>query len=147
MANNKKEFKPNEVINGTWGEIWIDGEYMANCTAFKANINIKTTAVPMCGNLTEGEKLTGLERKGELKLHKVNSVIMKKYVNAVKAGRLPECTIISKLEDPDSLGAERVACYGCTFDKIALADWEVGKVGEESYSFNFRDEKLLDTIE
>lgn len=147
MGDKKKEFKPNEVINGTWGEIWLDGEYMANCTAFKAEINIKTTAVPMCQSLTEGEKLTGVERKGEVKFHKVNSLVMKKYVAALKEGRLPECTIISKLADPDSLGAERIAVYGCTFDKIALANWEVGKVGEESYGFNFRDEKLLDTID
>lgn len=142
----KKEFKPNEVINGTWGEVWVDGDYMANCTAFKAEITIKTTTVPMCQNLTEGEKLTGLERKGEVKFHKVNSLVMNKYLAAIKKGKLPEVTIISKLKDPDSAGAERVAVYGCTFDKVTLANWEVGKIGEESYGFNFRNEKLLDTI-
>lgn len=143
----KREYSPEQVINGTWGESWLDGDYLANVTALKAEINIKTTQIARVQSLVDGEKLTGLEYKGELKFHKVNSYVLKKYVKALREGRMPKCDIISNLKDPDALGAERVALYGCTFDKAILADWEAGKNLEESYSFTFQDYELLDTID
>ena len=46
----KKQINGKEVINGTWGEVWFDGEYMAEVTAFKAEVSIKTTAVARVQN-------------------------------------------------------------------------------------------------
>ena len=31
-----KKFKAEQVFNGTWGEAWLDGEYLAQVTALKA---------------------------------------------------------------------------------------------------------------
>lgn len=62
----------------------------------------------------------------------------------LKAGKAPSFTIITKIEDPDAIGAERIALYGCKFDKMILADWERKKVSEEAYSFTFEDWELLD---
>lgn len=143
----KKEFKANQVINGTFGEIWLDGEYIGQITAAKAELTAKTQQIEQCGTLVNGEKITGLEQKGELKMHKTTSMMIKKLAPKFQKGQMPECSIISKLADPDALGAERIALYGVTFDKATLLDWEAGKVGEETYSFNFRDFKLLDLID
>ena len=63
----------------------------------------------------------------------------------LKKGKSPNFTIISKIDDPDAIGAERVVMYNCKFDKMILADWERKKVSEESYSFTFEDWELLDT--
>jgi len=71
----KKSFKPSQVINGTWGEVWMDGEYLAQVKALKVEITIKTTAIGMVQTLREGQKMTGMELKGEIKLHKINSFI------------------------------------------------------------------------
>ena len=49
----KKSFKPSQVINGTWGEVWMDGEYLAQVKALKAEITIKTTAIGMVQTLRE----------------------------------------------------------------------------------------------
>jgi len=141
-----KEFKAEQVINGTWGEAWFEGEYLAQIMALKAEVTAKKTAIAMVQRLNEGQKMTGLEPKGEIKLHKINSTIMKKMSDCFKRGKMMTCTIISNLRDPDALGAERVALYGCLFDKLILADWEAGKMGEESYSFTFEDWELLQTI-
>lgn len=65
-----------------------------------------------------------MEGKGETKLKKVSSYIMKKMSDMLKSGKTPSFTIITKLDDPDAIGAERVALYGCKFDKMILADWE-----------------------
>lgn len=33
-------FNASQVMSGTQGEIWIDGQYMAEVTAFKAEIKL-----------------------------------------------------------------------------------------------------------
>lgn len=111
-----KGFRPEQVINGTWGEVWFDGEYLAQVTACKAEVTLKKTAISQCQNLVDGQKVTGLEPKGELKLHKINSFVMNKVNKIVKAGKTPTHTIISNVNDPDAIGAERVAYYGCVID-------------------------------
>lgn len=141
-----KEFRAEQAINGTYGEVWLDGDYLAQVIALKAEVTQKKTAIVMVQKLQEGQKMTGLELKGEIKMHKINSVIMKKMSEYFKRGKMMTCTIISHINDPDALGAERVALYGCLFDKLILADWEAGKMGEESYSFTFEDWELLQTI-
>ena len=115
-----KEFKAEQVINGTWGEAWLDGEYLAQVTALKAEVTPKKTAIAM-----------------------VQRLKMSEYF---KRGKMMTCTIVSNVKDPDALGAERVALYGCLFDKLTLADWEAGKMGEESYGFTFESWEVLQTI-
>lgn len=96
--------------------------------------------------MVDGQKVTGLEPKGELKLHKINSFVMNKVNKVVKAGKTPTHTIISNVNDPDAIGAERVAYYGCVIDKMILSNWEAGKTGEESYGFTFQDWEPMQTI-
>ena len=141
-----KEFKAEQVINGSWGEAWLDGEYLAQVTALKAEVTPKKTAITMVQRLNEGQKMTGLELKGELKLHKIYSFVMSKMSSYFKRGKMMTCTIMSNLNDPDALGAERVELYGCLLDKLILADWEAGKMCEETYGFTFEDWELRDII-
>lgn len=140
-----REHAARQVFNGTYGECWFDGEYMAEVQSCKGEVNIKYEAVKRVRNLVDGQKMVGLEGKGEVKFYKVSSFILKKAAAKLKAGQEPSFTIISKIHDPDAVGAERVALYDCKLDKIVLADWERGKLGEESYSFTFEDWELLDT--
>ena len=142
----RKQINGKEVINGSWGEIWFDGEYMAEATAFKAEIGIKTTPVTRSQTLKPGQKITGVDPKGEVKFHKISSFIMKKVNAELKKGRMPVFKIVSNVNDPDSTGSERVVIYDATFDKLILADWEHEKLGEESYSFTFSDWDIIDTI-
>ena len=34
-----KAFKAEQVINGSWGEVWIDNDYLAQVIALKAEVN------------------------------------------------------------------------------------------------------------
>lgn len=139
-------YSQDQVINGTWGEMWLDDTYMAEVVSFKLEINIKYTAVTRTRHLVDGQKMTGIEPKGEVKLNKVSSFISKKISDALKQGKSPSFKIIAKIADPDALGAERVVAYGCKFDKSILADWEASKNSEESYSFTAEDWDYLDVI-
>ena len=65
----------------------------------------------------------------------------------IKQGKQTVCTIISKLADPDALGAERVVLKDVTFDELTVADWEVKKNVEETLPFTFSGYDFLDLIE
>ena len=138
-------YTSDQVFNGTYGEVWFDGDYMAETESLKAEVDLSYESVSRVRNLADGKKLIGIEGKGEVKLKKVSSYVTKKMSGKLKKGKSPSFTIISKIDDPDAIGAERVALYGCKFDKMILADWERKKVGEESYSFTFEDWELMDT--
>lgn len=139
-------YKASQVISGTWGEMWLNGDKMAETSALQAKVTLKKTAVNMCGTLVDGQKVSGMELKGTLKMHKVSSYMIKANSDNIKAGKHSEYTIISKLEDPDSLGAERIVLKGVVFDELTLVDWEAKKNGEESIPFTFMDWDLLDLI-
>ena len=140
------KFESNRVINGTWGEMWVNDLYLAEVEEGKAEIDLTYSDVSMVRTLTPGKKLTKIEPKGSAKLHHVRSNIAKEVSDSVQQGKSPTYKIIMKLEDPDAFGAERVALYGCKFDKATLMDFAVGKNGEESYSFTFESWEWLDAI-
>ena len=142
-----KSYAPEKVINGTYGELWIDDDYMAETTGLEAKVTLEKTEVNQAGTLAKGQKVTGIEGKGTIKLNKVTSYFAKKLSDSIKQGKTPVCTIISKLADPDALGVERVKITGVTFDELTLADWEVKKLAEESVPFTFTGWDFLDTIE
>lgn len=141
-----KSYTPEKVINGTWGEVWVDDDYMAEVTALEAKVSLEKTEVNQVGTLAKGYKVTGIEGKGTLKMNKVSSYFIRKLSDNIKAGKTTSCTIISKLADPDSFGAERIQLNGCTFDELTLADWEAKKLGEESIAFSFTGWDVLDCI-
>ena len=141
-----QSYKPQEVINGTFGELWIDDEYMAETTALEAKVSLEKTEVNQVGTLAKGYKVTGVDCKGTIKLNKVTSYFINLLSDNLKAGKTTTCTIISKLDDPDSNGEERIKLTGCTFDELTLANWEAKKLVEESVPFSFTGWEILDTI-
>lgn len=141
-----RTFVSNQVINGTWGELWLDDEYIGEAMSCKGEVSISYSDVTMLRKLTTGKKMTKIEGKGSIKLHHVRSNISKKISDKIKRGQTPDFKIVAKLEDPDALGAERVVFYNCKFDKAILMDWEIQKNTEESYSFTFESWEFLDNI-
>lgn len=138
-------FESNQIFNGTYGEMWFNGQYMAEVVSCKAEVSIKYEAISRVRNLIDGQKMVGQEGKGEFKLHKVSSYILRQVSADLKAGKTPSFTIISKIEDPDAIGGERIALYSCKLDKLIMADWERKKNMEESYSFTFENWEILDS--
>lgn len=142
-------YNPSQVLNGTYGEVWLNDDYLAETTGLEAKASVKKSDVAMVRKLAPGKKITGVENKGTLKLNHVSSNMKKKIADAIKGGKTPVFTIISALADPDAINGqtERVKLSGVTFDEVALIDFENGKLGEESYAFEFEDFEFLDTID
>lgn len=141
-----QSYTPEKVINGTFGEVWVDDDYMAEATALEAKVTLEKTEVNQVGTLAKGYKVTGIDGKGTLKMNKVTSYFIQKLSENTKAGKTTTCTIISNLKDPDSMGAERIQLTGCTFDELTLVNWEAKKLGEESIPFSFTGWEPLDLI-
>lgn len=134
-----------QVMNGTQGELWIDGDYMAQVTEFKATVTIDKVEINMVKKLAKQYKVIGFDGKGSLKMNHVSNYMITKMNDNMKAGKQTVCTIISKLNDPDAIGTERVVIKDAVFDSLTLADWTAKKMGEESYNFTFSDWDILDT--
>lgn len=135
------------AMNGSKGELWVDGTYMAQTAAFSATVEAKKQAVPIARKMGESNKIVGYTGKGSIKLSHVSSYFITKLSDDLKNGITTICTIISNLDDPDAIGAERVAIKDAVFDNLNLANWENAKAGEDTYNFTFSDWDPLDTAD
>lgn len=142
----QKGYRPEQVISGTYGEVWIDGDYCAEAIGLKANIKLDKEEIKRCRTLAKGYKTTGITCTGSVKLNKIDSILAKKISDNLKLGKATVMTLISKLSDPDALGAERIVIRDATFDEINLMDWEAHKILEEDLQFTFSDWDWLDAI-
>ena len=126
-----------DVINGV-------NTYRSTAETYE-NIKVKVKL-----NEKEAEILfyaeTYMEPISRYGINKVSSYWLKKAAKAVKEGKAIRGTIISNLEDPEAFGGERVRLKDCIFTEVPVADWEAGKLGEESIPFNFSDFDVLDAI-
>ena len=134
-----------QVMSGTEGEVWIDGDYMAQATAFKAVANLIKQEVNQVKKRGKQYKTTGWEGKGSIKMNHVSSYMIDKMAQNIKDGHQTVCTIVAKMSDPDAIGAERVVIRDATFDSLTLMDWEAKQLTDESYDFTFTDFDLLET--
>ena len=92
----------------------------------------------MTRRLAKAQKVIGYSCTGQLTLNKVISFFIKKLSEDMKAGRQTVCTIISKLNDSNSDGSERVVIKNAVFDELILANWPAKTFGEEQVSFTKR---------
>nr|WP_303244174.1 phage tail tube protein [uncultured Cellulosilyticum sp.] len=140
-------YDSKRAINGTYGEVWLEGELVREATGLKADMALEFIDVPMCGDLAKHQKVSGMSGNGSITMTKVNSRMAIKLSDMLKKGKTPTFTIISKLADPDAYGAERVVLKNCQFSTLTLADWTSGQVGSITQNFTFTDWDYLDIIE
>lgn len=141
------KFQAQQVMNGTFGELWVDGDYMAEVTGFEAKVTLDLTDVNMTRRLAKAQKVTGYSCSGSVTLNKVSSYFIKKLNDNMKAGKQTVCTIISKLDDPDAIGSERIVIKDAVFSELTLAKWSAKSLGEEQLPFSFSEWDVLDMAE
>lgn len=137
----------SKVMYGTYTDLWIDGVKIGEATECKATLAADKIEVKLARHMGKCYKVVGYTGKGSLKMHKVSSYMIKKIAPSIKQGRQVLCEVISKVDDPDAIGAERVALHNVLFDAVDVVNWGVGKLGEEDYNFTFEDYDLLDAAE
>lgn len=111
-------------MSGTQGEVWIDDEYMAQVTSFKAEVNLIKEEVHQVKRMGKQYKITGWEGKGNVKMNHMSSYFINLMAENIKNAHQTIVTIVAKLDDPDAIGSERVVIRDATFDKLTLMDWQ-----------------------
>lgn len=134
------------IINGTFGQIWLDGEKVSECYGLQAKVELEKEELHVCGKLGVDTKFMGYKGTGSLKLHKVNSRMAEKLGKSIKNGINPRLQILSVLADPAAAGAERINIKDACFSDLTLAAWEVKQKGEVEVPFTFSDWDFIDSI-
>jgi hypothetical protein len=140
------KIEAKRVISGTFGELWLDGDYVAEITGTQAKVNFKKEPIQSCGDMWERQKIVGMNGTGSFKMNKVFSRMAIKLRPLLENGQTVTFTAISKLHDPDSFGCERLILKEVMFDDVTLADWAAGTPGKLECPFTFAGCQPLDEI-
>ncbi|TVX88342.1 phage tail tube protein [Paenibacillus agilis] len=132
-------FTGEQVISGTFGEVWMAGDYVAEALSLEAKIEIEKEDVPITGKFATDSKFMGYKGTGTLKMHKANSRMIKLISEKIKRGINPRFSIISKLKDPSVDGVEIIEIKDASFNDLSLINWELKKKGEIEAPFTFTD--------
>ncbi|MFB9328604.1 phage tail tube protein [Paenibacillus aurantiacus] len=137
----------SRVINGTYGYVYHDGQWLTNIKSAEASVEIAKEEIKRAGSRWTAHKVTGLTGSGTITGYKVTSEFVERIGQIAddKAGAFTT-ELILKLEDPESYGAYRIRLKGVTFDKIPLINFELGSIVEEELPFNFTGYELLDKL-
>lgn len=135
----------NKIINGSFGRVWLNGELFANVISFESKVTGKFEDVDIAGELGTFQKYMGYEGAGTIKLHKIDSRMVKELADAFNTGVMPEFKIIARLTDPAITGEEAIELTGVTFSEL-MFNFEQKKKAEEEVPFKFAKFKYIDTI-
>ena len=94
--------KAKNVISGTYGTVWLNGNEMFEIKSFQAKDEYQKEEVLGVGKMHKSYKITSVEGKGSLAIHKVTSQQIRNIGKQVREGKTPTFTIIAKLADPDA---------------------------------------------
>ena len=91
------------ILNGTFGEVWADGEKVAEVIAFQSKVSKKKETINLCGQFMDDSKATNASGAGSITMYKVDSGFAQRQGD-LQNGVDRRFTVISKLKDPDAGG-------------------------------------------
>lgn len=128
----------SRVILGTYGQVFIDGVWQTNLNHLEANVEITKRELNLSGDIWTRHKKGPLRGSGTMSGFKVTSAMIQREFNKFE--------IISKLDDPEAYGHERIRLLNVMPDRIQLANWTAGEEVTEEIPFTFEGYELLDPI-
>ncbi len=128
----------SKVILGTYGQLHIDGVWQSHINKLEASVEIEKRELNLTGTDWKVHKNGAKKGTGTMSGYKVTSDMIRRGFQ--------KFDIISKLDDPESYGHERVRLIRCMPDKIQLANWTAGEEVAEETTFTFEGYELLDPI-
>lgn len=142
----KEKIDANQVISGTSGKVFMNGNKFANIKSFEAKLTFEYEEIDLAEDMGKHQKYMGYQGEGTMVFHKVDSSILRMVKDDIKNGKMPEIMIVGSIEDPAALGAERIQFMEVTLDELMLLKFELKTVGEEEVPFKFADFEPLDLI-
>lgn len=142
-----ENYNANKTINGTFSTVWVNGEKWSEVKSLEAKITAQYEDIDQANAFGKQRKYMGFEGAGSMTLTKIYSRGAKLLANAFKTGNMPEIKIVTKLADPASYGAERMALKNVTFDEVTLTKFELKAITQEDLAFKFSDYETIDLID
>lgn len=141
------ELDASRVINGSFGQVYMEGQWLTNFSEMTAEANIEKAKLKLSGDRWARHKLIGLDGTGTMTGFKVTSKLIEFNTPITdNKNKMVKTELISKLSDPEAWGHERVRLKNVMFDKIQLANWKTGAEVNEDWPFTFEEYELLDPI-
>ena len=146
-----KAYKDNQVLSGSWAQVWVGGELLAECTGITAKITETRSDVQM--GIDVGTKLTGMKGEGTITVNHVYTTTMNMVKEKMK-GRDPRVQIIAAMNDPDAVQkggkaqVERWSFADAAITETPLFNWTNGETATKEMPFVFPVTKMkqLDAI-
>lgn len=136
------KLRGNRTLTGTWGEIWVDGELIAELSKVEVKVSANREDVQL--DIDVDSKMTGIKGEFTLTIKKAYTRY-NKVLESWKKGVDLRSQIITKLADPDAVGGqqERYSADNCWFNDLPLVNMEKGAVIEEEVSGGFTPSDLV----
>lgn len=128
-----------KVLNGAFGKLHHEGEWMTNVTGIELNVDINYEEIARAGTRVLGHKATTITMSGTISSYKVT----RKFVDAIgqilndkKGAFVTELLAeMADPENPEMSGFYRIK--GVQFNTIPLLSYEHGSIAEEELQFVF----------
>ena len=130
---------PSRVIMGTFGQIFIGGEWQSNLNHLEATVEIDKKELNLVGTDYTVYKKGRKKASGTMSGYKISSAMLNRGFERFD--------IISTLNDPEAYGYERVKLINCMADRLQLANWTAGEEVAEETPFTFEAYELVDPIQ
>ena len=134
------------VMNGKWGMVYFDGEPVYETDSYEAKLKIEREDVDFVMQMAKDSKMTGLTGEWSMKVKKVFSRGAQLLSEKIKKGQDVRIQIISKIDDPDAYGSERLVIENAGFNELTLQKFENAKMIDEEYSGGFTDYYFPDLV-
>lgn len=133
-----RELDASRVCNGTYGKIFIDGEWQSHVNECTADVELDMKEIVTCGSDWVGHKGGAKKGTGNIKGFHVTSKMIQQGFKKFE--------LLSSLEDPESYGFERIRLKNCRATKINLINFKGGEIVEEDTPIVFDGYELVDPI-
>jgi len=130
---------PNRVIYGSFGKCYIDGVWQTNVNRLELRVQLNKIELNLSGDDWVRHKRGSKKGTGTISGFKVTSDMLQRGFSKM--------SIISKLEDPEAYGFERIRVDNVMPDELILANWQAGQEVTEEIPITFEGYELLDPIE
>lgn len=131
------------VISGSFGGIYLNGELKGNFNHCEIKDDYEWTELKLAGGRRTKHKLVGVSGSGTISGYKVTSELQQTLLSDPTT----QFQVISKLDDPEAYGNERVRVSKVKFTTNNIANWKTGEIIEEEWPFVFDDEpEFVDPI-
>lgn len=135
---NAASMSVDDIVNGSFGKVFINGIWQTNINHLDAAVEPNKKELILAGEDWTSHKCLSKKGSGTMSGFKTTSAMI--------ALGFKRFEIITKVDDPESRGCERIRLLNCMVDKVSLANWTAGEEVTEEIPFTFKGYEPLDII-